>query len=71
MTALVGVLRERAAGECRVAATPETVKKLLARGAQVCVEAGAGEAARYPDAVYAEAGARIGSAAEADRKSVV
>ena len=54
MTVLVGVLRERAAGECRVAATPETVRKLLAMGAQVCVEAGGGEAARYPDAAYAE-----------------
>ena len=71
MTVLVGVLRERAAGECRVAATPETVKKFLARGAQVCVEAGSGEAARYPDAAYAEAGARIGSAADALAADVV
>lgn len=71
MTVLVGVLRERAAGECRVAATPETVRKLIARGAQVCVEAGAGAAARYPDAAYAEAGARIGSAADALAADVV
>lgn len=64
MTVLVGVPRERAAGECRVAATPETVKKLLALGAQVCVEAGTGEAARYPDAAYAQAGARVVTSAE-------
>lgn len=71
MIVLVGVLRERAAGECRVAATPETVRKLLTRGAQVCVEAGAGAAARYPDAAYAEAGARICSAADALAADVV
>ena len=59
MTVVVGVLRERAPGECRVAATPDTVKKLLAMGAQVRVERGAGESARYPDAAYAAAGAEL------------
>ncbi|WP_448510635.1 Re/Si-specific NAD(P)(+) transhydrogenase subunit alpha [Immundisolibacter sp.] len=68
---LVGVPRERAAGECRVAATPESVKKLLALGAQVCVEAGAGEAARYPDAAYAQVGASMGTAAQALAADVV
>ena len=38
----IGVLKETAAGERRVAATPETVKKLAALGAQVSIEAGAG-----------------------------
>ena len=71
MTVLVGVPRERAANECRVAATPETVKKFLARGAQVCVEAGAGEAARYPDAAFTQAGARVATAAEALAADVV
>jgi NAD(P) transhydrogenase subunit alpha len=42
MAARVAVLREQAAGEHRVAATPETVKKLIALGASVAVEAGAG-----------------------------
>ena len=62
MTILVGVLRERAPGECRVAATPETVKKLLVLGVRVRVERGAGEAARYPDAAYAAVGAEVSEA---------
>ncbi len=64
MTVLVGVLRERASGECRVAATPESVKKLLALGVQVCVETGAGESARYADRAYTQAGARVVGASE-------
>ena len=55
----IAVLRERAAGETRVSATPETVKKLIALGASVTVEAGAGVAASFADADYAAAGARI------------
>ena len=55
----IAVLRERAAGETRVAATPETVKKLIALGAAVAVEAGAGAAASIADADYAVAGAQI------------
>ena len=55
----IAVLRERATGEARVAATPETVKKLIALGAEVTVEAGAGVAASIADADYAAAGARI------------
>ncbi len=56
---VIAVLRERAAGETRVSATPETVKKLIALGASVTVEAGAGVAAAFADADYAAAGARI------------
>ncbi|WP_308814909.1 Re/Si-specific NAD(P)(+) transhydrogenase subunit alpha [Sphingomonas sp. GV3] len=56
----IAVLRERADGERRVAATPETVRKFGALGAEVAVESGAGSAASYDDAGYAEAGARIG-----------
>ena len=58
----IAVLGERAAGETRVAATPETVKKFTALGARVAVEAGAGAAASIADADYAAAGAEVGSA---------
>ncbi|WP_425228956.1 NAD(P) transhydrogenase subunit alpha [Sphingomonas sp.] len=56
----IAVVRERADGEKRVAATPETVRKLAALGASVGVEAGAGEAASYADADYAATGATVG-----------
>ncbi len=57
--ALIAVTRERRADETRVAAVPETVKKLIAAGFAVTVEAGAGTAASYQDADYAAAGATI------------
>jgi NAD(P) transhydrogenase subunit alpha len=60
----IAVLREGAAGETRVAATPETVRKFIALGAAVAVERGAGEAASIPDALYEDAGADLGLAAE-------
>ncbi|MGB3392110.1 MAG: NAD(P) transhydrogenase subunit alpha [Stenotrophomonas sp.] len=56
------VLKETASGERRVSATPETVKKLRAAGAEVRVQAGAGLAAGFTDAAYTEAGARIDDA---------
>jgi NAD(P) transhydrogenase subunit alpha len=59
----IAVLQERASGETRVAATPETVKKFAALGLSVAVEAGAGVAASVDDAAYAEAGASVGTAA--------
>ena len=59
----IAVLRETASGERRVAATPETVKKFVALGAQVAVEQGAGAAASYDDAGYEGAGATIGTRA--------
>ena len=65
MAVQVLVLKESAAGEKRVAATPETVKKLVGAGHRVTVERGAGEAASVPDAAYVAAGASSGSAAEA------
>ena len=58
----IAVLQERAAGESRVAATPETVKKFKALGATVAVERGAGEGACLPDALYEDAGAELGLA---------
>jgi NAD(P) transhydrogenase subunit alpha len=56
---LVAVITERRAGETRVAATPDTVRKLIALGLAVTVEAGAGLGAAIPDAAYAEAGASL------------
>jgi NAD(P) transhydrogenase subunit alpha len=61
----IAIVRERADGETRVAATPETAGKLIALGATVSIEAGAGALARFPDADYAKAGATVTSAAEA------
>ncbi len=55
----VAVLRERRGGETRVAATPETAKKLIGMGCTVAVETGAGLASGIPDAQFAEAGAEI------------
>jgi len=57
--AVIAVTKERRAGETRVAAVPETVKKLVVAGFSVVVEAGAGTAATYPDADYAAAGATL------------
>ena len=48
MGATIAVTKERRAGETRVAATPETVKKLIALGFDVVVETGAGRARRHP-----------------------
>ena len=59
MAAAIAVLKERRGGETRVAATPDSVKKLAAMGFTVAVETGAGLAASYPDADYAAAGAAI------------
>jgi len=54
--------------EPRVAATPETVKKFIGLGAEVTVQAGAGEASRVTDAEYKEAGANIAKTADATLK---
>ncbi|PIV91383.1 MAG: NAD(P)(+) transhydrogenase (Re/Si-specific) subunit alpha [Gallionellales bacterium CG_4_10_14_3_um_filter_54_96] len=59
----IGIPAETRAGETRVAATPETVKKLLATGHNVLIETGAGARAHYPDADYAAAGATLVDAA--------
>jgi NAD(P) transhydrogenase subunit alpha len=57
--AVIAVTKETRANETRVAATPETVKKLGAAGFSVVVQAGAGTAASYPDADYEAAGATL------------
>ncbi len=55
----VAIIRERRAGETRVAASPDVVKKLAALGFEVAIEAGAGDGAGLSDAAFAEAGAQI------------
>ena len=55
----IGVLKERRAGEHRVAASPDTVKKLIAAGCKVVVETGAGAGSQLSDTVFTEAGATI------------
>ena len=59
MAVAVAVTRERREGETRCAVTPETVKKLIAMGATVTVEAGTGLGSSIPDADYAAAGATL------------
>ncbi len=59
----IAVLKERAFGETRVAATPETVKKFIALGAVVTVEPGAGAGASISDADYTAAGAEVSKGA--------
>ncbi|AKQ42440.1 alanine dehydrogenase/PNT-like protein [Aurantiacibacter atlanticus] len=61
----IAILAERAPGESRVAATPETVKKLTALGATMSIEEGAGQAASISDEDYRDAGAQVLSAAKA------
>ncbi len=61
----IAVLKERAAGEARVAATPDTVKKLIALGHEVAIESGAGVGASVADQAYTDAGAHVSAAAEA------
>jgi H+-translocating NAD(P) transhydrogenase subunit alpha len=55
----IGVPREAADGERRVALVPDGVGRLTGEGAEVLVEEGAGERAAFLDAAYAEAGARL------------
>src|SRR3954453_16494780 len=56
----IGVPKETAEDERRVALVPEVVRKLSGGGHEVVVEAGAGEQALLPDALYTDAGATIG-----------
>jgi NAD(P) transhydrogenase subunit alpha len=59
---IVGVPKETAAGERRVALVPELVAKLVRAGLEILVEAGAGEAAGFADTSYQDQGARIAPA---------
>lgn len=60
----VGIPRERQEGEPRVAATPESVKKLAALGLEVVVQSGAGDGSYFSDEAYREAGASIAGSEE-------
>lgn len=55
----IGVVKERAPNERRVALVPDALKPLLAAGAEVLVERGAGDAAALPDNLYEAAGAKL------------
>ena len=64
---IIGAIKESLNGECRVAATPQSVKKLVNLGYDLVVESGCGAKANFPDALYEEAGAKV----LADRNSVL
>ena len=59
MPQLIGVPRETAAGEKRVATVPEVLARLIKLGFRVAVESGAGDAADFPDEAYRAAGAEV------------
>ena len=59
------ILKETASGEARVAATPESIKKLSGLGHSITVETGAGQAAGFMDAAYEAEGATIAASADA------
>jgi len=63
MTVRIAVVKESTAGERRVSATPETVKKFAALGAEIAVETGAGSGASISDQAYADVGAKLGDRA--------
>jgi proton-translocating NAD(P)+ transhydrogenase subunit alpha len=65
----VGVPKETAPGERRVALVPDVAGRLVKAGSEVLVERGAGDAAGYLDAAYTEAGARVVDAAEIDAQA--
>ncbi|HEY7891104.1 MAG TPA: Re/Si-specific NAD(P)(+) transhydrogenase subunit alpha [Solirubrobacteraceae bacterium] len=68
----IGVPKETAAGEHRVALVPEVIAKLKAKGLEVLVENGAGSGSLLPDSAFADAGARLSAdAAEVWRSDVV
>jgi len=55
----IGVVKERAPAERRVALVPDALKQLIGAGAEVLIEKGAGEGAAIPDRLYEEAGAKV------------
>lgn len=63
---VVGVPKETAPGERRVALVPEVVKRLAGKGVDVVVEPGAGAGALIPDELFAQAGASLGEPWDAD-----
>src|SRR4051794_1866116 len=68
---VIGVPKEKAEGERRVALVPDVVKTLTGKGLDVVVESGAGDAAGHPDDQYTDAGAKVGSADDAWGAAIV
>ena len=66
---IVGALKENGRGEARVAVTPQSVPKLIKLGYEVMVETRAGVLANFPDELYTQAGATIGTQVEVLEKS--
>jgi NAD(P) transhydrogenase subunit alpha len=64
----IAILKETRDGETRVAASPETIKKLTAAGHQIVIETGAGDHASSPDRLFVEAGAEIAADAKTTLK---
>ncbi|MCO5162418.1 MAG: Re/Si-specific NAD(P)(+) transhydrogenase subunit alpha [Mesorhizobium sp.] len=71
MVQIIFVPAEGSAGEPRVAASPETVKRLAGLGFDVIVEAGAGQGSRIPDEEFAKVGASIGKASDVSKADIV
>ena len=67
----IGVPSQAAAGEPRVALVPDVIRRLSQRELEIVVESGAGEGSHLPDQAFADAGATIGSAADAWGSDVV
>jgi proton-translocating NAD(P)+ transhydrogenase subunit alpha len=67
----IGVVKERAPNERRVALVPDALKPLLAAGAEVVVERGAGDGAAIPDKAYEDAGAKVASREDVYRQADV
>ncbi|NNN18008.1 MAG: Re/Si-specific NAD(P)(+) transhydrogenase subunit alpha [Thermoplasmata archaeon] len=61
MVVRIGVPKETAPGERRVALVPEVVKRLVKSGVEIAIENGAGVSSGYPDASYSDAGAQVTS----------
>jgi NAD(P) transhydrogenase alpha subunit len=70
-TLRIGVPRETAPRETRVAATPATVAQLVQLGYEVVVETGAGAGSSFPDEAYAGAGATVGTTTDAWESDIV
>jgi H+-translocating NAD(P) transhydrogenase subunit alpha len=68
---IVFVPREKEANEPRVAASPDTVKRIAALGLDVIVEAGAGLGSRIPDDEFVKAGVKVGKATDAAKADVI
>ena len=67
----LGIPKETLAGERRVATTPEVAKRLVGKGFEVLLEAGAGVAAHYSDDAYAEAGVQLVERADCFNADIV